>query len=185
MVSIRPLGTGNYARGRNETSNRLRDWVRFHLPIALNGKSADAAFHENGKPGDAAAKNTGRSEVSASVSRVFETKLGILKEAIAEIESGLGKREKLNKAFEKQIDGEISECQDLLGKLPYPWREGFLPKMEFLRVSLHKSLLTRRKDKRAEQLSYWDDVTSLLEKKRDILMEYQSLISTRDSLEET
>ncbi len=129
-------------------------------------------------------KTTKRVNISTTVSKVFENKLKILREAIEEIDSELERRKFLNHHFEKQIDGEIEECQDLLGKLPYPWSEGFLPKMEFIRISLHKSLLTRKKDKRTEELKYWDDVVSLLKEKRKLLQEYENLIMTRESLEE-
>jgi len=173
----------NLSDGRKVAQSGVRSWVRSHLLAASNGKHGNSDCAEDAGSAYSEPAAAERHHIAASVSRVFETKLAILKEAMEEIDAGLRAREKLNQAFENQIDAEISECQDYLGKLPYPWSEGFQPKVEFLRLSLHKSLLTRRKDKRTEQLAYWGDVTSLLEKKRNLLMEYQNLIATKDSLE--
>ena len=156
-------GTQPSAEGPQE----LSDWVKWRLPP---------------QPKHGAPAGPGRADIGAAVSQVFDRKLDIIKEAIDEIEDGLKRRGKLNESFEGQIDREMEEVQDLLGGLPYPWSEGFQPKVEFLRVSLHKSLLTRRKDKRAEQLSHWDDLVTLLGKKRKFLMDYQDLLAARESL---
>ena len=58
------------------------------------------------------------------------------------------------------------------------------PQLEFLRLSLHKSLTSRQKDIRTEELKYWQDVITLLKEKRKFLDEYKSLLSTKKRLVE-
>lgn len=183
MVGTKVAAAGGlFQRGQGLTKD-VGEWIRYHLPVALSGWADDSDAPEPARSENHSRPKTAHLAVSASISKVFDAKLAILNEAIEEISAGQREREKLNETFEKQIDGEIAECQDLLGRLPHPWSEGFYPVVESLRVTLHKSLLTRRKDKRTEQLAFWDDVTMLLEKKRDLLMEYQNLIATKSSLE--
>lgn len=113
---------------------------------------------------------------------ILSRRLQILKEAIDEIDREITERKRLSEFFRKQIDSEVKECQLLLNKLPYPWSQGYQPKTEFIRISLHKSLLTRRKDKRSEELSFWEDLTGLTKEKRKLLMEYEEIKNTIEKL---
>ena len=159
------------------------------IQYSYEASHSDDFLH--GLPGEFAQWNLGSNgirpisppDVPASVSRILQNKINILREAIREIESQIKKRSVLNRDFEKDINGEISECRRFLGGLPPPWSEGYRPKMEFLRSSLHKSLLTRKKDRRSETLKYWDDLVSLFKEKRKLLMEYQNIEMTREMLE--
>ena len=60
-----------------------------------------------------------------------------------------------------------------------PWKAGFQLRYEFLRVSLHKSLTSRKKDKRTEELKFWDDMVNLIKERRKLLMEYQALLHAK------
>lgn len=113
---------------------------------------------------------------------ILSRRLQILKDAIEEIDRQIEQRKKLTGHFREQIDAEIEECQSFLGKLPHPWSEGFVPKMEFIRISLHKSLLTRRKDRRSEELSFWEDLTGLIKEKRKLMMEYEEIKNAQEKL---
>jgi hypothetical protein len=117
-----------------------------------------------------------------ALNTIISRRLQILKDAIEEIDRQIDQRKKLTGHFREQIDSEIEECQSFLGKLPYPWSEGFVPKMEFIRISLHKSLLTRRKDKRSEELSFWEDLTGLIKEKRKLMMEYEEIKNAQEKL---
>lgn len=136
-------------------------------------------------PGNNFARNDSNDEEAKSpkaLSTILSRRLQILKDAIEEIDRQIEQRKKLTGHFREQIDSEIEECQSFLGKLPYPWSEGFVPKMEFIRISLHKSLLTRRKDKRSEELSFWEDLTGLIKEKRKLMMEYEEIKNAQEKL---
>jgi len=53
-----------------------------------------------------------------------------------------------------------------------------------LRLSLHKSLTSRQKEIRSEELKYWQDVLTILKDKRKFLDEYKALLSTKKRLVE-
>lgn len=126
--------------------------------------------------------NDGELKNPDALRTILSRRLQILQDAIEEIARQIEQRKKLTGHFTEQIDSEIEECQSLLGKLPYPWSEGFVPKMEFIRISLHKSLLTRRKDKRSEELRFWEDLTRLIKEKRKLVMEYEEIKNAQEKL---
>jgi len=118
------------------------------------------------------------------VSGILSERIDNLREAIEELDNALAARNTLSKKFLEQIDEEMKEIHYQLGHLNPPWKTGFYPKLEFLRLSLHKSLTSRQKDIRAEELKYWQDVITLLKEKRKFLDEYKSLLSTKKRLVE-
>lgn len=124
------------------------------------------------------------SNAGNEVSGILSERIDNLREAIEELDDALANRKVLSKKFLKQIDEEMKEIHYQLGHLNPPWQTGFYPKLEFLRLSLHKSLTSRQKEIRTEELKYWQDVISLLKEKRKFLDEYKSLISTKRRLVE-
>ena len=118
------------------------------------------------------------------VSGILSERIDNLREAIEELDDALANRKVLSKKFLKQIDEEMKEIHYQLGHLNPPWKTGFYPKLEFLRLSLHKSLTSRQKEIRSEELKYWQDVVNVLKEKRKFLDEYKSLLSTKRRLVE-
>lgn len=110
---------------------------------------------------------------------IIDDKLRLLGEAIGEIDDALLLRHRLTKKFLDQIDAEISEVRYYLGFLGDPWKAGFLPPMENLRVALHKAMCSRRDSKRTEERRAWADRLGLLEKRRELVMEYRALLAAR------
>ena len=115
-------------------------------------------------------------------SGILSKRVAILREAIEEIDRLIQSREKLGEMFKEQIEREIKEVLHQLSFLPEPWREGFLPEMEFLRLSLHKSLTSRRKDRRQEELKRWEHLSQLIREKRKLIMEYEQLLAAGGDL---
>jgi len=105
-----------------------------------------------------------------------------LNEAIKELDDALAERKTLSERFIRQIHKEVEEVDYQLGFLNPPWKTGFYPELEFLRLSLHKSRTSRQKDIRSEELKYWQDVIGLLKEKRKFLDEYKSLLGTKKRL---
>ena len=62
---------------------------------------------------------------------------------------------------------------------------GFYPQIEFMRLSLHKSLTSRAKERRGEQLKYWENGVNLAKERRKFLDEYKALMATRRRLRGT
>jgi len=87
-----------------------------------------------------------------------------------------------NEAFIRQIDAEAEEVKRHLNMLQEPWKMGFHPEVEFLRLSFHKSLTSRAKERRAEELKHWENNINLVKERRKFLDEYKALLATRRRL---
>ena len=120
-----------------------------------------------------------------SVTGILDERIANLRDAIREIDEALAGRKELNVRFLQQIDLEYEEAKRFLKTLNPPWATGFYPQIEFLRLSLHKSLTSRSKEKRSEQLKYWENNVNLAKERRKFLDEYKALIATRRRLQGT
>jgi len=130
------------------------------------------------------ARDRGHQGEGDELSGILAERIENLREAIEELDDAMDRRKSLNRRFLDQIDEEMREIHHQLGHLQPPWRMGFQPQVEFLRLSLHKSLTSRRKDTRTEEHDYWKDVVDLSKERRKFLDEYKALLSTRKRLVE-
>jgi hypothetical protein len=119
---------------------------------------------------------------SADAITILDERIHNLREAIEEIDAALAHRKVLNVRFLEQIDRESEEVKRHLNQLNDPWKTGFYPELEFLRLSFHKSLTSRAKEQRTEQLKYWENGVNLAEKRRKFLDEYKELLAARKRL---
>ena len=120
-----------------------------------------------------------------TVTGILDERIDNLREAIAEIDDALAGRKKLSQQFLEQIDREAEEARRHLKTLKEPWQMGFYPQIEFMRLSLHKSLTSRAKERRGEQLKYWENGVNLARERRKFLDEYKALMATRRRLRDT
>ena len=115
----------------------------------------------------------------AAVTGILDDRIQNLGEAIDEIDAALAGRRKLNSRFIVQIEAEADEVKRHLNMLQPPWKTGFYPEVEFLRLSFHKSLTSRAKEKRTEELKYWENGVNLAKERRKFLDEYKALLAAR------
>ena len=116
------------------------------------------------------------------VESVFAFKLKVLAEAIQEIDRAIAARKGLNRRFHAQIEKGIEEIKYNLSFLQPPWKVGFQPKVEFIRISLQKSMCSRKNHKRAEELKLWEHTLRLVQERRKLIMEYQELLNAQSKL---
>lgn len=114
---------------------------------------------------------------------ILDERIQNLREAIDEIDAALENRNKLNVRFLKQIDSETEEVKRHLNQLQEPWSTGFYPEIEFLRHSFHKSLTSRAKESRSEQLKYWENGVNLAKERRKFVDELKELLAAKRRLE--
>jgi hypothetical protein len=127
---------------------------------------------------DARLPDAGDAEAGpAGAAGIVDERIGNLREAIQEIDDALARRKVLNFRFLEQIDRERDAAMHQLDALQPPWRTGFYPQIEFLRLSLHKSVTSRSTDHRREQLKYWEDAVNLAKERRRFLDECKALAS--------
>lgn len=120
---------------------------------------------------------------STNVTGLLSERIENLVQAIGEIDTALIQRKALNEKFLEQIKEERKVIKHHLGFLNEPWKTGFYPELEFLRLSFHKSLTSRAKDSRTEELKYWQDVIKLVIDRRKLVDEYNELLAAKKRLE--
>ena len=126
---------------------------------------------------------TGSSHDSPDVTGILDERIHNLREAIEEIDAALAHRKVLNVRFLEQIDREAEEVRRHLNMLQEPWKMGFKPEVEFLRLSFHKSLTSRAKESRSEQLKYWENNVNLAKERRKFFDELKELLAAKRRLE--
>ncbi len=119
---------------------------------------------------------------ATSVTGILDERIANLRDAIREIDDALAGRKQLNVRFIEQIEREADEAKHFLSTLNPPWTTGFYPQVEFLRLSLHKSLTSRAKERRAEELKYWENRVNLAKERRTFVDEYKALLAARRRL---
>ena len=122
-------------------------------------------------------------ETDRTVTGILDERIENLREAIREIDDAMAGRKALSQQFLDQIDREAEEVKRHLNTLQPPWKMGFYPEIEFLRLSLHKSLTSRAKDHRTEELKYWENGVNLSKERRKFFDDYKALLSTRRRLD--
>ena len=125
---------------------------------------------------------TGSNFEKPEITGILDERIRNLREAIEEIDDAITHRKVLNIRFMEQIEKERQEAINQLGTLQPPWRAGFYPQLEFMRLSLHKSITSRSHDHRTEQLKYWENVINLQKERRKFMDEYKSLLAAKRRL---
>ena len=132
-------------------------------------------------PGEAAEHSLSE-RGGSTVTGILGERIANLRDAIEEIDLALAGRKVLNHQFLEQIEREAAEVKGYLNMLQPPWRMGFHPDIEFMRLSLHKSLTSRAHDHRTEELKYWENGVNLAKERRKFLDEYKALLATKRRL---
>jgi len=136
----------------------------------------------NGSESKADIGETRTADRGQAITGILDERIQNLREAIEEIDEALAGRRVLNRQFVEQIDRESEEVKHHLNLLQPPWKLGFYPQIEFLRLSFHKSLTSRAKDRRTEELKYWENGVNLAKERRKFFDEYKALMATRRRL---
>ena len=157
-----------------------------HPGVEMNEKEKDRKGNGSNASPDYAADVilAGSNSDSFGAITILDERIHNLREAIEEIDAALAHRKVLNVRFLEQIEREAEEVMRHLDMLNDPWKTGFYPELEFLRLSFHKSLTSRAKEQRTEQLKYWENGVNLAEKRRKFLDEYKELLAARKRLME-
>ena len=150
------------------------------MPNGEDGTVGKGAQSSPDSPDEAAVASSGGK--GKSVTGIVDERIANLRQAVAEIDDALAGRKVLNQAFLEQIDREAEEVKRHLNMLQAPWKTGFYPEMEFLRLSFHKSLTSRAKERRAEELKYWENGVNLTKERRKFVDELKALEAMRRRL---
>ncbi len=122
-----------------------------------------------------------RLNLSETVGGTLDNKIRILLEAIEEIETEIERRRILSGTINDRINSNSLEVQRKLNRIEN-WQLGNNQSIEMRRLGLERELLSLRKQKRAEIVKAWQDTEQLIKRRRDLIMEYQSLLKTKEAL---
>jgi hypothetical protein len=122
-------------------------------------------------------------DISQALTGTFSKKLAILQEAIEEINKELDTRLEISRGFDEEIDCKIEKLEFELKELKSWWLGHNMQAVELRRRGLEQDLLTLKKEKRSESLRAWEDIDALKKRRRELLMEYQHLINTKQMVE--
>ena len=115
---------------------------------------------------------------SANPDSILQARRRFLQHAIDEIDEQIAARRWLNERFSGQVQKELEIVLHHLSLLPSPWSGGYLTDREFLRTSLHKNAVSRKREMRQEELKLWEDLARLLEKRRELALQLEQLRAT-------
>jgi hypothetical protein len=105
----------------------------------------------------------------------FDGKVSLLKEEIEDINRNIEKRETIEKESCYSIDFEVKEVKRHLHEI-YTWKKGDKSTIEFIRMEFHKQLASLYREKRMNGLSFWKDNVFEKRDRRNLVLEYKSLI---------
>lgn len=111
----------------------------------------------------------------------FEKKLGILAEAIEELNLDIREREQISRQVREATDRDAFVLEFQLKELKR-WSLGAADSVAARRLGLERELFDLRQQKRSEEIKQWSDISSLKRKRRDLIMEYQSLVKIREAI---
>jgi hypothetical protein len=152
------------------------------MPMVKEEGSWDRERANDSGSTDGGPQDSPPEDKTRAITGILDERIQNLREAIEEIDEALAGRRVLNRQFLEQIERESAEVKGYLDMLQPPWRMGFHPDIEFMRLSLHKSLTSRAKDHRAEELKYWENGVNLSKERRKFFDEYKALLATRRRL---
>jgi len=120
-----------------------------------------------------------RIDVAGAVGKTLRKKLEILAEAIEEVNQDIQERERISQQVQDKIGTDIFDLEFELRELK-KWALGANDSIEARRLGLERELLDLRQQKRSECIRKWSDISSLKRKKREFIMEYESLTKIKD-----
>lgn len=152
-----------------------RQWQEIFRSPEFQAEFEESDFREGKK------EETKPNIVPELLAGTLSNKLRILAEAIQEIEGEIEERIKLGLSFRKRIDSEVSKCGDMLIPIKN-FTLGHNPSIELRRMGLEKQVFVLTRELRTEDLRAWEDIISLMKERRNLAMEYKSLLATRKML---
>lgn len=120
-----------------------------------------------------------RLKLNKAVARSFEKRLKILADAIKELNQDIKDREEKGNEVNNRLDEEISHLEFVLKDME-KFPIGQVDLLETRRLGLEKELFGLRQQKRSEHIRVWSDISALKRKRRELIMEYESLLKTRE-----
>ena len=111
----------------------------------------------------------------------FTYKIKDLRETIDQIEKEISCRFEMKKAFDKELDYQIGRAAFSLGEFKF-WGLGYNTGVDVKRNMLEKQLVDFRKEKRNNELKFWEDLVRLRKDLRKVTEEYKTLLNRNDIL---
>lgn len=113
-------------------------------------------------------------DVNDLYSEFFQNKLAATRSEIREIEFDLKTRQSIHKELITEIDHQVLSASLFLNQLKH-WAIGYRVGVDLERNLWERKIADLLKEKRMEKLRIWRESSSLKERKRELLREYEEL----------
>jgi len=123
-------------------------------------------------------KDQANGELSKSlkeaVSLTFSARIKLLDEAVKEVDQEMLAREQISRRILREIDSEIVVLEQQLQEISH-WQIGQNESVDARRLGLEREILAHKRERRNEIVRRWQDLSALVRRRRDLIMEREEL----------
>jgi len=109
-----------------------------------------------------------------AVSFTFTARIRLLEEAIKEVDQEMLAREQISRRILREIDSEIVVLEQQLEEISH-WQIGQNESVDARRLGLEREILAHKRERRNEIVRRWQDLSALVRRRRDLIMEREEL----------
>ena len=115
-----------------------------------------------------------QTSVKEAVSLTFSARINLLEEAIKEVDQEMLAREQISRRILREIDSEIVVLEQQLEEISH-WQIGQNESVDARRLGLEREILAHKRERRDEIVRRWQDLSALVRRRRDLIMEREEL----------
>ena len=115
-----------------------------------------------------------QTSVKEAVSLTFSARIKLLDEAIKEVDQEMLAREQISRRILREIDSEIVVLEQQLEEISH-WQIGQNESVDARRLGLEREILAHKRERRDEIVRRWQDLSALVRRRRDLIMEREEL----------
>ena len=115
-----------------------------------------------------------QTSVKDAVSLTFSARIKLLNEAIKEVDQEMLVREQISRRILREIDSEIVALEQQLKEINH-WQIGQNESVDARRLGLEREILAHKRERRDEIVRRWQDLSALVRRRRDLIMEREEL----------
>jgi len=115
-----------------------------------------------------------QTSVKEAVSLTFSARIKLLDEAIREVGQEMLAREQISRRILREIDSEIVVLEQQLEEISH-WQIGQNESVDARRLGLEREILAHKRERRDEIVRRWQDLSALVRRRRDLIMEREEL----------
>jgi len=142
--------------------------------LLLGRKASMPNGHKLGHGQDVKSDKDFQTSVRQAVSLTFSARIKLLDEAVKEVDQEMLAREQISRRILREIDSEIVVLEQQLQEISH-WQIGQNESVDARRLGLEREILAHKRERRDEIVRRWQDLSALVRRRRDLIMEREEL----------